>query len=74
MVKPSGPPVGVNDLVEAGLVHRNLAPAEPVDLARILVDTGGGDAEFQEAEAEDEPRSVPIIATRMPLPPSHSNL
>jgi hypothetical protein len=38
-----------NELIEARLVDRHLAALQPIDLVRILVDTGDRHAEFGEA-------------------------
>ena len=43
-----------DQIVEAGLEDRDLAAAQPRDLARVLVDAGDVDAELGEAGAGDQ--------------------
>ena len=49
--QPAGRDVARHQLVEAGLVDRDLAAPQPLDLAGILVDAGHRDAEFRKTRA-----------------------
>src|ERR1700730_5285782 len=55
VVQHHRPPRGipVHQLFEAGLVDRDLAARQPVDLAGVLVDAADIDAEFRETRARD---------------------